>query len=253
MDLLPGDFVCSGSGAPESVIEPADKLMVHNRLPAPDNNSMTTSTAARNNTAVFHEFETHLLGDEKPSEYFDGLLSAGAFPAWPPFDMLSDLKGVEQSPQHHPEGDVWQHTMLVTDNAAQVKVKSKDPRALMWAALLHDVGKKPTTRIRKGRITAYDHDKVGREMAERFLRECGQDEAFVRRVGALVRWHMQALYAAKQLPFFNPRAMRAEADIDEVALLCLCDRLGRGQVSAQQLMQERREIENFILKSRRVQ
>lgn len=93
--------------------------------------------------------------------------------------------------------------MLVTNNAAQVKVKSKDPRALMWAALLHDVGKKPTTRVRKGRITAYDHDKVGREMAERFLRECGQDEAFVRKVGALVRWHMQALYAAKQLPFLT--------------------------------------------------
>lgn len=225
---------------------------MHNRLPAPDNNSMTTSIAAGSNTAVFHEFEAHLMGDEKPSEYFDGLLSAGAFPAWPPFDMLSDLAGVQQSPQHHPEGDVWRHTMLVTDNAAQLKVKSKDPRALMWAALLHDVGKKPTTRIRKGRITAYDHDKVGREMAERFLRECGQDEAFVRKVGALVRWHMQALYAAKLLPFFNPRAMRAEADIDEVALLCLCDRLGRGPVSVQQLEKERREIESFIQKSRRV-
>ena len=183
---------------------------------------MTTSTAAGSKTAVFHEFR-HLMGDEKPSEYFDGLLSAGAFPAWPPFDMLSDLAGVEQSPKHHPEGDVWRHTMLVTDNAAQVKSQSRDPRALMWAALLHDVGKKPTTRIRKGRITAYDHDKVGRELAERFLRECGQDEAFVRKVGALVRWHMQALYAAKQLPFFNPRAMRAEADIDEWRC-CACDR-----------------------------
>ena len=227
---------------------------MHKWLPAPDTNSMATvSVGAGSKTAVFHEFETHLMEDEKPSEYFDGLLSAGAFPTWPPFDMLSDLAGVEQSPKHHPEGDVWRHTMLVTDNAAQVKSQSRDPRALMWAALLHDVGKKPTTRIRKGRITAYDHDKVGRELAERFLRECGQDEAFVRKVGALVRWHMQALYAAKRLPFFNPRAMRAEADIDEVALLCLCDRLGRGPVSAQQLMQERCEIERFIQKSRRAQ
>jgi tRNA nucleotidyltransferase (CCA-adding enzyme) len=214
---------------------------------------MTTSTAAGSKAAVFHEFEAHLMGDEKPSIYFDGLLSAGAFPAWPPFDILSDLAGVEQSPKHHPEGNVWRHTMLVTDNAAQIRGQSKDPRALMWAALLHDVGKKETTRLRKGRITAYDHDKAGRALAERFLRECDQDEVFVRKVGALVRWHMQALYAAKRLPFYNPRAMRAEADIDEVALLCLCDRLGRGPVSAQRLEQERREIESFIQRSRRAQ
>jgi hypothetical protein len=47
--------------------------------------------------------------------------------------------------------------------------------------------------------------------------------------------------------------MRAEADIDEVALLCLCDRLGRGPVSAELLEKERREIESFIQKSRRAQ
>ena len=82
-------------------------------------------------------------------------------------------------------------------------------------------------------------------------RECGQDEAFVRKVGALVRWHMQALYAAKQLPLTRGRCGRRR--IDEVALLCLCDRLGRGPVSAELLEKERREIESFIQKSRRAQ
>jgi len=211
---------------------------------------MTTHPDAGGNASLFHEFETHLMEDEKPSLYFDGLLTAGRFPSAPPFDMLAGLHGVEQSPVHHPEADVWRHTMLVVDNAALLKSQSADPRALMWAALLHDVGKKETTRIRKGRITAYDHDKAGRALAERFLRDCGQDEAFVRKVGALVRWHMQALYASKHLPYFNPRAMRAETDIDEVALLCLCDRLGRGPATAEDLDHERRAIEEFIRKSR---
>jgi tRNA nucleotidyltransferase (CCA-adding enzyme) len=210
---------------------------------------MTTKNNAGGNADIFHEFEAHLMGGEKPSKYFDSLLSAGEFPEQPPFDMLSGLSGVEQSPVHHPEGDVWRHTMLVTDNAAQLKSQSKDPRALMWAALLHDVGKKETTKRRNGRITAYDHDKAGRALAERFLRECGQDEAFVREVGALVRWHMQALYHARHLPYYNPRAMRAETDIDEVALLCLCDRLGRGPVTVQSFEKERREIETFIHRS----
>jgi putative nucleotidyltransferase with HDIG domain len=164
--------------------------------------------------------------------------------------MLSGLAGVEQSRTHHPEGDVWRHTMLVVDNAARLKSRSADPRALMWAALLHDVGKKETTRIRNGRITAYDHDKAGWPLAERFLRECGQPAAFVRRVGALVRWHMQALYASRHLPYFDPRAMLAETDVNEVALLCLCDRLGRGPVTARDVERESRHIEAFIQKSK---
>jgi putative nucleotidyltransferase with HDIG domain len=209
---------------------------------------MTTDTDG--NAAIFNEFEAHLMDDEKPSQFFDSLLSAGKFPEQTPFNILSSLAGVEQSPAHHPEGDVWRHTMLVTDNAALLKSQSKQPRALMWAALLHDVGKRETTKRRNGRITAYDHDKAGRALAERFLRECGQDEALVKRVGALVRWHMQALYASRHLPYFNPRAMRAEADVDEVALLCLCDRLGRGPVTVQSFEKERLEIEAFIKKSR---
>ncbi len=214
---------------------------------------MMTITDAGGNADIFHEFEVHLMGDEKPSKYFDGLLSAGEFPEQSPFDMLSGLADVEQSPVHHPEGDVWRHTILVTDNAALLRSQSKDPRALMWAALLHDVGKKETTKRRNGRITAYDHDKAGRALAERFLRECGQDEVFVRQVGALVRWHMQALYHARHLPYYNPRAMRAETDIDEVALLCLCDRLGRGPVTAADIEREQGQIAAFIRKSRTAQ
>ncbi len=38
----------------------------------------------------------------------------------------------------------------------------------MWGALLHDLGKAPTTKIRKGKITSYDHDKVGAELVRNF-------------------------------------------------------------------------------------
>ncbi len=211
-----------------------------------------TTTDAGGNARIFIEFEAHLMGDEKPSEYFDSLLDAEKFPSQSPFDILSGLAEVEQSPKHHPEGNVWRHTMLVTNNAAQLKSQSKHPRALMWAALLHDVGKRQTTKVRNGRITAYDHDKAGRALAERFLRECGQDEAFVKMVGSLVRWHMQALYHTRHLPYYNPKAMRAETDIDEIALLCLCDRLGRGPVTAADIAREQAQIAAFIETSRRM-
>ncbi len=199
--------------------------------------------------ACFLEFEKHLMADEKPSVYFNELVNKEAFPAQYPFTLLTDLIGLEQSPVHHPEGDVWNHTMLVVDNAAQMQRLSKDPRALMWAALLHDIGKKETTKLRKGRITAYDHDTAGQRLAVSFLQECGQSDEFAEQVGVLVRWHMQALYATKNLPFYNPKAMNAQTDVNEVALLCLSDRLGRGPVTAAQLEREQQQIASFVEKS----
>lgn len=199
--------------------------------------------------ACFLEFEKHLMADEKPSVYFNELVNKEAFPAQYPFTLLTDLIGLEQSPVHHPEGDVWNHTMLVVDNAAQMQRLSKDPRALMWAALLHDIGKKETTKLRKGRITAYDHDTAGQRLAVSFLQECGQSDEFAEQVGVLVRWHMQALYATKNLPFYNPKAMNAQTDVNEVALLCLSDRLGRGPVTAAQLEREQQQIASFVERS----
>ncbi len=199
--------------------------------------------------ACFLEFDRHLTEDEKPSAYFCALAEKEAFPQQYPFTMLTDLIGVEQSAVHHPEGDVWNHTMLVVDNAAQIKRLSKAPRELMWAALLHDVGKKETTKMRKGRITAYDHDKAGERMSIGFLEACGQNDGFIRRVSALVRWHMQALFASKNLPFYDPKAMMAQTDINEVALLCLADRLGRGPLTAERLEHEQAQIAAFVEKS----
>ena len=140
--------------------------------------------------------------------------------------MLPRLKHIKQSPQQHPEGSVWNHTLLVLDEAAARKAQANDSRAFMWAALLHDIGKAVTTKVRKGKITAYDHDKVGAEMAREFLKEF-EDEPFVSKVAALIRWHMQILYTTKDMRFANIDAMRQETDVRDVALLGLCDSLGR--------------------------
>jgi uncharacterized domain HDIG len=129
---------------------------------------MKTEKAKKEPNVWFDEFEAHLLGDEKPSEYFTALINEGNFPAEYPFSMIPALKRIPQQKEHHPEGDVFNHTMQVTDIAASVKRESKDPRAFMWAALLHDLGKIPTTKIRKGKITAYDHDKEGEKLARGF-------------------------------------------------------------------------------------
>ena len=103
-----------------------------------------------NNKEIFKNIENHLLQDMKPSEYLNWELKNESLNEYP-FTMLSDLKNIEQNKQHHPEGNVWNHTMLVIDNAAGVKDKSEDKRVFMWAALLHDIGKAKTTKFVKGK------------------------------------------------------------------------------------------------------
>lgn len=178
-------------------------------------------------TELYSSIDRHLQQDTKPSVYLNSICTNPLFQQHP-FHMLYRLKQTEQSPLHHPEGNVWNHTMLVVDEAATVKDKSENPRAFLWAALLHDIGKPDTTRHRKGKITAYDHDKVGAVLAKQFLQEFTTDEPFIEAVSQLIRYHMQILFVVKGLPFADIQGMAKSTNLQEVALLGLCDRLGRG-------------------------
>ncbi|MGE5391293.1 MAG: HDIG domain-containing metalloprotein [Deltaproteobacteria bacterium] len=194
----------------------------------------------------FIEFEEHLLNDVKPSAYFKSFADSGLFENTYPFTLLGDLMKIEQPPDHHPEGSVWEHTLMVVDLAAEARTVSDDPRVLMWSALLHDLGKASTTRIRRGRITAYDHDKLGAVLAVDFLREFTDDESFIRSVSQMVRWHMQILFVVKHLPFADVDKMLSEVPLGEIALLSLCDRLGRGEMTEQNKQREMDDLKYFL-------
>jgi tRNA nucleotidyltransferase (CCA-adding enzyme) len=197
---------------------------------------------------VFEEFERHLMEDERPSIYFEKIIKNKDIFEEYPFTLLGKLVDTPQSPQHHPEGSVWNHTLLVVDNAAKVKDLSENSRAFMWGALLHDLGKAPTTKIRKGKITSYDHDKVGAELCMDFLRVFTKDSEFINQVTALVRWHMQTLFVIKNLPFGDVKSMASEISIKEIALLSQADRLGRGEMNESKIKEEKENIKIFIRK-----
>ena len=193
---------------------------------------------------LYAEINKHLLEDEKPSAYLNEVYYEPVFQERP-FDMLYKLRDTEQSPMHHPEGNVWNHTVLVTDEAARVKCKSKNQAVLMWAALLHDIGKPATSKVRNGRITAYDHDKVGAKLAKVFLRAFTDDEKFVDEVSKLIRYHMQILFVVKDLPFADIEGLKLNTDIKELALLGLCNRLGR---QGSDTANEEKNVEMFLQK-----
>lgn len=200
---------------------------------------------------IFEQIEIHILEDERPSQFITELFENEKVANTNPFTMLSNLKKVDQNKKYHPEGSVWNHTLLVVDEAACRKEISSSKRVFMWAALLHDIGKAPATRIRNGRITSYDHEKIGRDMSQNFLREFTNDEEFIEKVSSLVRWHMEPLFVLKDLPFANIKQMLKEVSLEEVALLSICDRMGRGDMSIKKAIDEERGIQMFVEKCKK--
>ena len=77
------------------------------------------------------------------------------------------LKGCEQPPEFHPEGDVFVHTRLMLD----LLPKEPLPVPLVLSVLLHDIGKPPTRVVdENGRARFNTHEKVGAAMTEEILR-----------------------------------------------------------------------------------
>ena len=96
------------------------------------------------------------------------------------------MKGVEQPPEFHPEGDVFVHTLLLLENLPQ-----RCPPTLAWGGLLHDVGKPPTFRRAPDRIRFDSHVDVGVKMAEAICRRLRFSNDDTQQILALVDNHMR--------------------------------------------------------------
>lgn len=193
---------------------------------------------------LFEEIEKHLLEDKKPSEYIRKIIPKIKSSN---LKIIGALEKVEQSPTHHPEGNVLIHTLLVVDGAALVRKYANDKRAVMWGSFFHDIGKKRATRLKKGRIVAYNHDMYGREVVENILSKYTFLEGdFKEKVINLVGYHMHSLYISKKLPFGNLDNMMRSVDIRDMSLLFFADRLGRGDFSKEAIESVIDEITNIL-------
>lgn len=193
---------------------------------------------------IFLEIEKHLLNDDKPSNYIEEALKKHLLDNYP-FSMIKELQEVKQNPKYHPEGNVFIHTMMVIDEGVKSREKSKNKRAFMWALLLHDIGKKPTTKLRKGRLTSYDHDSVGADMVVKFFTYFNEEEEFINEVRCLVRWHMQSLFVTKDMKFQSIGDMVKDVDVDEIVLVSLSDRLGRGGLDDKEVKETKNQMNMF--------
>ncbi len=189
------------------------------------------------------ELQKALLKADTPSVFFETLRTMHQLQEW--FPELAALIGVPQDPVHHPEGDVWTHTMLVLDEAAGYRDRTAQPMALMLAALTHDFGKAVCTEEIDGRIHAYGHEEQGLPLVETFLRRITGETRLIRTVLNLVELHMRPnVAAAVRAPVKSTNKLFDRAsDPDALLALAAADRMGRtrpeAETDAEAFLQER--------------
>ncbi len=137
---------------------------------------------------LFEELRKLLLKGKRPSLGLEFLKETGMLRIFP---ELEAMIGVPQDPIWHPEGTVWEHTLLVVDEAAALRQGEEDhDLVLLLAALCHDLGKPATTIEVDGRIRSPEHEDVGVGITRTFLERLRASGELSSKVEALVRDHL---------------------------------------------------------------
>jgi len=126
---------------------------------------------------------------------------------------IEKMKGVQQPPEYHPEGDVWVHTLMLLD-----QLPDGVSRTLAWGALLHDVGKPPTFRVAPDRIRFDGHVEVGEAMARDIAHRLRMSNDDTDQILALVHNHMKFADAMKMKESTLKRFLRLPNFPEHLAL-----------------------------------
>ena len=144
------------------------------------------------------------------------------------------LKGTPQSPDYHPEGDVFAHTLLLLSH-----LPPSSSETLAYGCLLHDIAKPVCFRQETDRITFYGHTEVGAAMAEEILKRLKRSRESWVRVAYLVRNHLRHVQAPQMRLSTLKRFLREEG-IEELLELTRIDALAsNGDLQYYQFCKER--------------
>lgn len=198
---------------------------------------------------IYEEFKKILLKSEIPSTGLQALDDMGVLERYYP--EISILKDTPQSEKWHAEGDVFSHTKMALDEAAEIAKrfpKEQDRLAILFAVLAHDFGK-ATTGVKhpeKNIITHYGHEEAGEELARSFLSKLTTDKYVVETVAFLVSHHLlPAHFYRNQNPDKSFRRLINRYGIHKLRLLSAvseADMLGRFHKTAtEEIIPSRKE------------
>jgi len=181
---------------------------------------------------IYQEFKKLLLKSPKPSIGFELMRELGMLNAFPELQAIIDIP---QSPQWHPEGDVWTHTMMAVDK--MVEFLGEDEKLnlkYMLAILCHDFGKATHTTLEEdGRIRSIGHEKAGVEPTRSFLYRLTNEHNFIEAILPLIKHHLKPtqFYAGKSKNRAFTR-LSTKVNIEELVTVAKADFLGRGTKEA---------------------
>jgi poly(A) polymerase len=134
---------------------------------------------------------------------------------------VAHMKGVEQTPDYHPEGDVFAHTLLILRHLDMTPQVSE---TLAYGCLLHDIAKPVCIEKKAERITYYGHTEKGADMAVEILKRLKRSRAVWERVAYLVKDHLRHTQAPKMRVSTLKRFL-GEEGIEELLELTRLDAL----------------------------
>jgi poly(A) polymerase len=189
--------------------------------------------------------KVHLVSSERVRDELTKMLTEGK--ARRAFELLDEtglleevlpevarMKGVEQPPQFHPEGDVWVHTLMLLE-----QLEPGCSGTLAWGALLHDVGKPPTFKRAPDRIRFDNHVEVGVAMAAEICRRLRFSNEETRQILALVENHMRFMDVKRMKDSTLKRFFRLPAFEEHMALHRMDCLAGSGFLENWEFVRER--------------
>lgn len=178
---------------------------------------------------MFEEWKKLLIRGQKISIGLEFLKNCGWTQYYP---ELQALMGCPQEPKWHPEGNVWEHTLLCLDAFASVRKQEPQEDLLVGLAVLcHDFGKPLTTQKHKdGHIRSIGHDMAGLAPTQSFLHRLTNQQKLIKEVGDLVLHHMQPYQLYQSNAGLKAiRRLSCKVRLDRLARVNHADQNGRGE------------------------
>lgn len=187
--------------------------------------SMKNELSTLSKERVFEELKK-ALGTNKPSIFFEVLRNAGVLDAH--FKEVNDLIGALQPEKYHPEGDAYNHTMLVLDYVSQ---NTKD-LSIRFAALVHDLGKGLTPKEEYPHH--YGHEDKGVALVGTLGNRIGAKNEWIKAGKVACKEHMRGGIFYKMKPStkvdFIERISKTKLGLDGLQLIVNADKLSGGRL-----------------------
>ena len=190
-------------------------------------NSLKDELNSLSEERVFIEF-SKALSAKKPSIFFQILRDANVLEVH--FKEIYDLIGALQPPEHHPEGDSFNHTMLVVDKAAELT----DNLEIRFSALVHDLGKGLTPKEEYPHH--YGHEIKGVELVTKFGNRIKAPTRWINSGKVACREHMRGGIFYKMKPSkkveFIERVAKSSLGLHGLQIVVYSDKLSSRNVDS---------------------